>query len=416
MAALSVIDLLEGLLEGDLDGERVLQLSNNELEEFVFEVERFYDAQDANLTGATEPIVLCYPGAFQVDAEGSGYFPPQNTYLLSSLLYVDQVVIDCRLAWICKLEAICRRGERRWYPDMPIEGSDDDGLKRLIALVVDSYRNISALIRAGYIIPMRAGHEAEDEWNTVDNPFFRQCGFRNELERLRCRPDMSEAIGGLDEQIARDIALDVAYGIERAADHTARFLPTNPLQAAYYFDVLKAMGTMPASSETELKVVSGVVGTGLPLFSSLDQADILSIRTNEEAFEAWRASLREAIRAVEASPSDPDNFAVLTKEALLDRIAVASCEVDKAVDRSRALGNSVRERSIDAGISALAAFGGAGALGSAVAPSALGGIAVGAGLRLLYDSLFKRPAQSQSVALYLSRRNLHGSTRGSMSL
>jgi hypothetical protein len=403
VAALSVIDLLEGLLDGELDGKRVLRFSNDELEEFVFEVERFYDAQDEALAVSAEPIIRCYPGAFQLDADGSGYFPPANEYLLSSLLYVDQVVIDCRLAWTCKLEAIYRRGRHR-YPNMPVEGPNDESLKELFAVVVDSYREISALIRAGYIVPMRAGNESADEWKGRDNPFFRRCDFRRELEKVRSLQGMSKTLGRLDEQIIGDIAIDVAYGIERSTAHAARFLPTNQLQAAYYFDVFKAIGAISAGTATELKVVTGVVGTGLPLFTTLNQDDILSIRSNEESFEAWRAGLREAIRTIEVSPSDPDEFAVLAKESLLDRITIASGEVDKAVDRSQVLRESVRERSIDAGISALAAVGGAGILGAPVAPTALGGIAVGAGLRLLYENLFKNRTQSQSVAMYLARR------------
>jgi hypothetical protein len=83
---------------------------------------------------------------------------------------------------------------------------------------------------------------------------------------------------------------------------------------------------------------------------------------------------------------------------------MASEGVGAAVSRSKALRDAVKERSIDAGISALAMAAGAGAAGAPIAPAALGGAAAGAGLRLLYESLFKIPNQRQSVALYLAQR------------
>lgn len=106
----------------------------------------------------------------------------------------------------------------------------------------------------------------------------------------------------------------------------------------------------PADSDT--RVVLALAALELPLPSQPSAHTLVKIRDEEDVFAGWQAQLRTVARTIRASSDSPD-FADEARSAFNDYMLPQAAKVRRAVSRSRAIRDAVRDAPIEVGFSAL---------------------------------------------------------------
>jgi hypothetical protein len=203
VGAATIIDALDALLDGDLSRSRVERFTEDERANFVREIARFYSASNPDPQREDDGLIRCSPGGMKLSPWIS-FSPPPSGKLLSTLLYGDQLIVDCTLGLECTIEASINRQ----HPGITWEDPDDRDLLPRYAYYVEQYREIAKLIRAGLIVPVPlhrwyAAHLTHSE-NTraTQTEIFE---LASDFEKLRARQSSSRG-----RAHARNGALSVA--------------------------------------------------------------------------------------------------------------------------------------------------------------------------------------------------------------
>jgi hypothetical protein len=208
-------------------------------------------------------------------------------------------------------------------------------------------------------------------------------GFQVITGPVRSRADLlNQNIAPAAFYLARTVAIADAFG--------AAYVPPSATDWVLSENRIEALlaPALERRAEVNLRVVSALSRSELPLLRGVDARAIAAIHDNEESFEDWRRALRRAVRQIESSTTAGSAFEEEGREVLEDELGPMAEEVAKAVSRSQLM----REKARDAKIalsSGVAVAGSAAAAGAAspVAIATAAGSAVGT---WLLGSLFPK--------------------------
>lgn len=426
----TIIDVLEGALDGDLTPSAIERLGLKEIAELGEAVQDFYDSW--TVPEAPEGELRVHLGGW---VAGNTALPGARDLLHTGLLYAHQVLVHDPIAAYFEPKRKALRGlpPIRHRSGMSLQASQGhleatggwvnfenlEGARSSLVAAVEALAPLGPLIKTGTVIPvphLRVAIERQDAVETAVRHMIRDESFRTAVENpidgpalcaddaqafrivtepLRSRADvLNQNFGPPAFYLARSVAVADAFG--------ATYLPPSATDWALFEDRLTQLSGLPLerSGKLGLRVVSAVARSRLPLITGLEASAVVRVRRDEEAFEDWRRALRRAVRQIESSPSSGAAFETESKEVLGDSLTPMAEEVGRAVRRSAILRDSVHDAKINLA-TGVAVAGTAGALGAAP-PAAIATAAGGAFSGWLLRSIFPRRRRgAQAVIAHL---------------
>jgi hypothetical protein len=388
----NIIDVLESVL-GDLSSARLQRLSEDELESVSNAVNDHYVGWTAP---ATDDGFRLYSGGW---IAGNTEHPAARAYLYTSLLYAPAVVIhdpvadwfDPKRDFVKSLPPIHAR-----VGGMQVDGSEAslrrrDGYfafptepdrSRLHLLAhVPALQELAPLIRRGVVVPIpqwqivrqhqlgvlsTVNHDVKDaalaELITANSeqPLPRT----DRIRGSEVAPNGGVAQGDALRAVVQNPAYFLNKTLAIAAATGSRYVPPAATDARFFDYKLKLLGRELQRRDIDMRVVSALSSTDLPFLAGVDIPTIVKIRSNESAFEDWRAALRNVARTIQSLPATGDEFVAEARDALADALQPAAKEVRDAVSRSTLMKAAAKEQALNLGLGAATVAGGAAVTGS----------------------------------------------------
>lgn len=378
---MSILEVIDTFFHRD-PAKNVLRLSDAEIEALGDAVHAFYASAKLE----------AHPGAVYLGGWHSGYhslFDPHAGETLSSLLYYDAVVIHDPLAEYFKVgpprlpELKPLRERRRRFTISPLiaassgtrtwelDRSSPELARETLANILERLESVRPAIEAGIVLPRAV-------WPAVESRIHELASsIRNDVRDDRIQREYSSLIrendpplswdhvrglvvtpeGGVlpaDEPfIAQTALLYMAKSIAIADATNSRYAPyTSP---DFRLFAAKTESTI-ARNESRVagEVIRSIGGLLLPDLN-LPVPELVKIRENEAAFNAWRSELGTLSRDYGGLPSEQLHLAIA------DRMAPQIHEVDTALENSSVLRRS-KDGATEIVVTALAA----GGLGAAI--------------------------------------------------
>jgi hypothetical protein len=427
---LTIIDVLENALDGDLTRGAIDRLDLAEIAALAESVQDFYESWQPPVTA--EGQLRVHLGGWvagNLDHAGA------RDLLHTALVYAHEVILHDPVAAYFEPRRAALRGlpAIRHRSGMQIQSSQGhyeasggwvnapnlEGARSYLGMAIEGLAPLAPLIRCGAAVPVphlrialdrqqgvlsAVRHMISDERfrhaveQPVDGPPLTSDeahGFRVLTEPLKSRADvLNQNFGPVAFYLARTLAIAEASG--------ASYLPPSATDWALYENRLERVlaPALDRRAHVDLRVASAVGRSELPLLQGLDSSIVAKIHADEAAFEDWRRALRRFVKHVETSTSEGAAFEAESRQVLDDELTPMVEEVVKAVRRSRVL----REQSRDAKItlaSGVAIAGGAASAG--LVPAAAMATAAGSALATwLLKALFpKRQEGARAVVAHL---------------
>jgi hypothetical protein len=430
----TILDVLQNALGGDLTAARADSLTERELENLAECVNEFYDSYELP---ESEGELRLYSGGW---IAGNWEEHDTRQYLFTSLVYYPNVIIHDPVAeWFYP-----RRDSLQLPPGVPsrnnamILQASEAGLlsgdgyyvfksnpkrsRDRLAQILPLMSELAPLFQKGVILPVsqwqivRAREQAILTAVRHDNRDAElAAAIANPVDVMPPRSDhlrgfgMTPNMGWKPGQEQRALVQDPSYFLNKTlaiADAiSARYVPPAATDAALLDVKLKRLGEELKRHSIELKLAPALASAALPFLEELDPKVLLAIRSNEEAFDSWRRELRIAVRAIQAVPSSGEAFAREAREILNDALLPSAREVSRTVSTSSVLKRATKEQGINLAIGAGTAL-----VTSPIlhVPLSVGGLAVmgvSTAARWLYSTLFRgAPSGSRAVMAKLVKR------------
>jgi len=433
---ITILDVLENALSGDLTAEHAGQLTEAELENLADRVNEFYSSYTLQ---ATADDLRFYSGGW---IAGNWENPDIRRYLFTSLVYYPIVVVHDPIAeWfypgrqtlLVPPELPARTKQMKIQATEPalLRGdgyyahrSDPSRTRDRLANVLPLMNELGALFRNGIIVPISQWQLVRERQQAILTA-VRYDSRDDELASLMANPldlpvSRSDHIRGLTVsppggwsagQEQRALVQDPAYFLNKTlaiADAVGgRYVPPAATDAALLELKLRRLGAelKRRAGSIDLAMVSALESAQLPFLEDLDAKTLVGIRANEEAFDDWRREPRTVVRSIEAQPTEGAAFAQESSEILRDALLPRAREVSSAVSTSAVLKKVAKEQSVTLTIGAVSTLGTASALGAPVSAAALVGLGMSAITRWTYGALFRgSPSGSRAVMAKLIKR------------
>jgi hypothetical protein len=192
-----------------------------------------------------------------------------------------------------------------------------------------------------------------------------------------------------------------AYNLVAASAVDGQYLPARPVQRRQWAWCLEhARQEVAATASVELLVIPSLFAAELPWLTPTTSKQMLSIRANDDHFEAWRRSLRECVRKIRDTPGDA-RFAADARLIFEDTLApdIERLRRSTAFNRTKS-GLKDEAMTVTLGGSGLAAV--SELAGLPLTP--LIGLGVGAATRMIIRALVSpEPEPHMAVLAQLSR-------------
>lgn len=225
---------------------------------------------------------------------------------------LDYANLLLHLAPLLRTDVLCMVSPAEYVEDAP--SLSEHLSEELLALAEDEEFDLSELVAA-------APPETRSDWQKV----------------LNSGSDSDRRMLGLQNLVA---ACDrVASGAEACAHLPGKLTLYLPFR--YDVKVMSlCLGTrtaqlLPSLSDAENVVIKHLTEMTLPGLESLDPVDLVAVRQSSEEFEAWRTSLRSALRSASATPPDLLDKDDETRRAFRDALADAQRRLEESLKRSR---------------------------------------------------------------------------------
>lgn len=343
----TIVDVLEGALDGDLSRDAVARLSEADVDELADLVATFYAAW--TLEPPAEGVMRVHLGGWVAQNAAAA---PMMPVVNNALLYAHEILVHDQVAAFLyprrsSLRALPPIRDARgpqiagdqahiestggWFAQRSLEGAHSylgDGVEMLAAL--------APLIRAGVVLPiphLQVARERQEgiltaTIRTFQDPEFGALvsspidelpltrddlrGFPVKSPRPKTPFDAAlQDFGGAAYYLNRTIAIADAF-------HASYVPPSATDWALYEHRLGDAIASLPHGLDLDLRVMAALGRARLPLLDNVDLETMVKIRQGEEAFEDWRRELRVAGRAIEMSTTDPAHFAAEGREVLDD--------------------------------------------------------------------------------------------------
>lgn len=431
--SVTIIDVLEKAL-GDLSAKRLQELSEPELESLANAVNGYYADWAAPATIDDE--FRLYSGGW---IAGNTENPAARQYLYTTLLYAPAVVIHDPVAdWFDP-----RRDSVKSVPPIrgriggiQIDGSEPtlrrrDGYSTFreepersrahLLAHVPALAELAPLIRRGIVVPI-------PQWQIVRQ---HQTGVLSAVGHDVKDPALAELIatstepslprtdhirggeltpnGGVVEADAlRAVVQNPAYFLNKtlaiAAATGSRYVPPATPDAGLFGHKIKLLGQELQRRDIDLRVVSALTSTDLPFLTDVDLATMVKIRSNESAFDDWRATLRNVARAIQSLPAGGDEFAAEARGALSDALLPAAKELREAVARSAVMKAAAKQQVVNLGLGAATVAGSSAITGSPLDAATLAPLGLAAIFGWVLQSITgPKPTGSNAVLATLVR-------------
>ncbi len=373
----TIIDLLDNVLDGELTAERASTLTDRELRDLAEALEQFYASWEP--PSPNEGEVRAYPGGWVAANYGS---PEAKALLGMNLLYFHSVLIHDPVGeWfdprrsrlqapppvryrnrsqLQSAEAHLLRNDGYYYTRTSPDRTREQ-LKWMLPMLAD----FRPLILAGIAIPFnQIGTLVERQKSILvavrhdleDAEFLRRLKEPVDLPPVNAdfarglNLELKGARGAVAADAARVIAQNPSFYLNKTlafAEATgSRYTPPAATDLALYERRLERVGEeLSRKANLDLRVAAALSRSQLPFIRDMSSRTLVEIRQQDEAFDDWRAELRTAVRQIETAPASED-FADEAKEVFSDCIAPRAAEVRRALDRSAVLRSSSRDATL----------------------------------------------------------------------
>jgi hypothetical protein len=408
-------DALVAFFDGEVDGQRIMAMSNRNLHDLVDRLTDFY--------GAWVP-----PPSHQDEIRLS---LADEELLGTALMYANSVAIpDPIFEWLVDtVDRIVYEARHFYGGKLKFEGGSRHELRDAVEFCRRWHKSLSS----GHLIPTPVRAERFYGFRAILRSRERDPLLYVSWEELLDRAYEGEPLSPAEQTIleagvARFMAVAEAEGdarlswvisqlrgsdsiaiaveIERyvsvfgqAASAQARPLATEPGEWEYLLHRLRIAGKeLKGNERAKLAVVPALTSSELPFLAGATPAVLEEIRANEDAFHLWQLRLTQAVRTVESLPNDL-GFPAEAREALDEFLIPAAAEVKVTTSRLSSIADTAKNMSVKLGIGA-AMGAGAVQLGAPI------NFAVGsAGMSALIDLTVKalRPPTASGANSVLAR-------------
>ncbi len=414
---ITIVDVLENALDGQLTRERVDLMDSAEIDNLFDAVNCFYD--EWRPAPPSDDLLRVHLGGWIARTANLGL---ARDLLDSALLYAHQVVVYDPVAAYFEP----KRSRLRQLPNVQGAGIESDTAavnqeakggytyfgdnleahRSHVGMAVEQVAALAPLIREGVAVPiphLRLTLQRQEQIFTAIRHLLRDPDYLALLTNPIDRPALTRDDGPnirflvTYPRTKQDKLLqehgDAAYYLARTlglaeAAHSS-YLPPSGTEWAIYEQRLRRLGKQLSSRGRELYVAPAIVAAELPFLSGIPNKSLIAARQQADGFEHWRAALRRATRQVRSIPADGTEFVDEARRVLHDELGEVAGEVQRLTRRSSTLARSLREQSLNVstGVAGVAA---SAALIGKPAP-AVSGI-VGTGLmKWLADALLPQP-------------------------
>jgi hypothetical protein len=432
---ITILDVLENALGGDLTAEHAAQLTEAELDDLADRVNEFYSSYSIQ---AVSDDLRFYSGGW---VAGNWDNLDARKYLLTSLVYYPSIVIHDPIAeWFFRgHEALLAPPGLPARNKMTIQAteptllmgtgyyahrSDLDRTRGVLAKLLPLISELAVLFREGIVVPISQWQLVRERQQAIltavrhDNRDDKLASLiANPLDLPAPRADhirgltISQPGGWRAGHEQRALVQDPAYFLNKTlaiADIVgARYIPPAATDAALLDVKLRRFGDelKRRARSVDLIMVPALESAQLPFLEDIDPKTLVAIRTNEEAFDDWRRELRTVVRNIEAQRAEGDAFAQESSEILRDALLPRAREVSATVSTSAVLKKVAKEQSVTLTIGAASTLSVASVLGTPVSTAALVGLGMSGVARWIYGTLFRQsPSGSRAVMAKLIKR------------
>jgi hypothetical protein len=264
-----------------------------------------------------------------------------------------------------------------------------DPLERVVEPTVEQIQSVAAVaplvdVGALILVPRRHvlsgfmwGHPADNTFSSITGPLSRDPRFRA-LAAEFPGSNLEEGRIGL-------AADDYTEELMIAGVTDSRFVPSTLVKRKQYAAFLDLAREELSRADVSLTALTALTETLLPLAQMLTIKELAAIRRDDETFAEWRAALHSASRTISAGFASQE-FAAEATAVLEETVLVEAERVRRVTSRSRALKESVRQKSLQLTLGAALVAGAGTALG-APPLTALAGMSIGALSRLALRTL-----------------------------
>jgi hypothetical protein len=411
MQVITVVDVLENALQGDVTAERARSLSDRDIDELLDHIEHHYESW------APPPMTTELRMYTGTGVAGGWLSSELRDYLFSTLLYYPSVVVHDPLAryadrHLATLELpsppVTKMGFTIGYSEADLLATshsaprDYHNIRQLLEVFLPVCAQLAPLFRAGVVIPVApwkiARHSQQQILTAVRHDVRDQRFVDAARNYVDDPPSVSDQIQitapvlGSDSWKGGDtiaVAQAPSYFLNRtlavADSVNARFVPSTLTDQSLVEAKLRRLH----ARNIDMVISRALESATLPLFRDLEPSTLLKIRRDNEAFEDWRSGLRSAIKTIESAIADEAAFKREANEVLGDLLIPKANELLRQSSASAVMRGHTATEVAEFSIGAAILYGAADITNTQFAIPALAALgATGAG-KWLYKTIFR---------------------------
>jgi hypothetical protein len=373
-ARITILDVLENALDGQLSGERVQRMT-------LSDVRDLRDAVIAHYVGwaprpADEGILRAHFGGWVASMPGRG---AAHDVLATGLLYAHEVVVhdpvaayfEPRRRMLTAFREVMGNGISGQSSSSHFERTsgyesfvdDLDAHHSHLSAAVERVGSVAPLLRSGAVVPIphlklvlqREARIWDGVTELLGDRVYRSL-IDTPIDRPAIMVDDGPAVSlNVEPKTSEDWLIqrygDAAYYFARSlamasVSYSTYLAPSGTEWAIYDHRLRQLHEALSRRRELELTLAPALAQSELPYFRGLSAADLVSARRDGEGFEEWRTGLRTAARQIATTPGEGERFIDDARDVLNDHIVPLADAVRRETSRSATLRRHARSSTV----------------------------------------------------------------------